>query len=70
MSVTLPVVYLAQHGETQWSLSGQHTSVTDCLLLLGAEATRPRLAHQKSGAKVHSFAGTATVGMLGYGFAR
>ena len=24
MSDTLPVIYLAQHGETAWSLSGQH----------------------------------------------
>jgi broad specificity phosphatase PhoE len=29
MSGTLPVVYLARHGETAWSLSGQHTGVTD-----------------------------------------
>src|SRR6266851_2999255 len=29
MSESLPVVYLARHGETSWSLSGQHTGRTD-----------------------------------------
>ena len=29
MSDGLPVLYLARHGETAWSLSGQHTSLTD-----------------------------------------
>ena len=29
MSEPLPVVYLARHGETAWSLSGQHTGRTD-----------------------------------------
>jgi probable phosphoglycerate mutase len=29
MSETLPVIYLARHGETAWTISGQHTSVTD-----------------------------------------
>ena len=29
MSVALPVVYLARHGETAWTLSGQHTGLTD-----------------------------------------
>jgi len=29
MSEILPVVYLARHGETAWSLSGQHTGLTD-----------------------------------------
>jgi broad specificity phosphatase PhoE len=29
MGATLPLVYLARHGETAWSLSGQHTGRTD-----------------------------------------
>jgi probable phosphoglycerate mutase len=29
MSAAMPVVYLARHGETAWSLSGQHTGRTD-----------------------------------------
>jgi len=29
MSEPLPLVYIARHGETAWSLSGQHTGRTD-----------------------------------------
>jgi len=29
MSKALPVVYLARHGETAWSLSGKHTRLAD-----------------------------------------
>lgn len=29
MNAPLPVVYLARHGETAWSLTGQHTGLTD-----------------------------------------
>jgi len=29
MTNKLPVIYLARHGETAWTLSGQHTGLTD-----------------------------------------
>lgn len=29
MSDTLPVIYLARHGETAWAITGQHTGLTD-----------------------------------------
>ena len=45
----LPVIYVIRHGETAWSLTGQHTGRTDLPLLPTgvAEARKlaPRLAH-------------------------
>jgi broad specificity phosphatase PhoE len=37
MSDKLPVIYLARHGETEWSLSGQHTGLTDLPLTARGE---------------------------------
>jgi broad specificity phosphatase PhoE len=43
MNETLPVVYLARHGETEWSLSGQHTGLTDLPLTVRGESNARRL---------------------------
>ncbi len=43
MSEELQVVYLARHGETAWSLSGQHTGLTDLPLTEPGERTARRL---------------------------
>ena len=49
MSETLPVVYLARHGETAWSLSGQHTGLTDLPLTERGERNARRLAVRLQG---------------------
>ncbi len=43
MSTSLPCVYLARHGETAWSLSGQHTGLTDLPLTERGEGNARRL---------------------------
>jgi broad specificity phosphatase PhoE len=49
MSKTLPVVYLARHGETAWSLSGQHTGLTDLPLTERGEHNARRLGERLKG---------------------
>jgi broad specificity phosphatase PhoE len=46
---TLPVIYLARHGETAWSVSGQHTGVTDIPLTTQGEANAARLGVRLQG---------------------
>jgi probable phosphoglycerate mutase len=49
MHASLPVVYAARHGETAWSLSGQHTGLTDLPLTERGERNARRLAERLSG---------------------
>jgi broad specificity phosphatase PhoE len=49
MSEVLPVVYLARHGETSWSLSGRHTGLTDLPLTERGEEHARRLGERLRG---------------------
>src|SRR5499425_2901652 len=49
MSEILPVVYVARHGETAWSLSGQHTGLTDLPLTANGERNARRLGERLKG---------------------
>src|SRR5262245_51157821 len=51
MSEPLPTVYLARHGETAWSISGQHTGLTDLPLTERGERNARRLGERLSGLK-------------------
>ena len=46
-----PNVFLARHGETAWSVSGQHTGLTDLPLTARGEANARTLAPRLAGVK-------------------
>jgi broad specificity phosphatase PhoE len=52
VSELLPVVYLARHGETAWSLSGQHTGRTDLPLTERGEQQARALGQRLCGASL------------------
>jgi probable phosphoglycerate mutase len=49
MSKELPSVYLARHGETAWSLTGQHTGLTDLPLTERGERNASALGQRLIG---------------------
>src|SRR5437870_9097870 len=49
MSQPLPVIYLARHGETAWTVSGQHTGLTDIPLTERGERNARRLGERLKG---------------------
>jgi broad specificity phosphatase PhoE len=73
VNAALPDVYLVRHGETEWSLSGQHTGLTDLPLTSAGEAQARRLRDRLksiSFAKVFSSPlqrATRTCELAGYG---
>jgi probable phosphoglycerate mutase len=49
MSVVLPAVYVARHGNTAWTHSGQHTGLTDLPLTPDGERNARQLAERLKG---------------------
>jgi hypothetical protein len=49
MSETLPVIYEARHSETAWSLTGQHTGLTDLPLTERGERNARQLGERLKG---------------------
>lgn len=52
MDVPIPIVCLVRHGETTWSITGQHTGLTDLPLMEQGERSARRLGQRLSG---HTF---------------
>jgi probable phosphoglycerate mutase len=51
MDVKIPTIYLARHGETAWSLTGQHTGLTDLPLTAHGERNARHLGERLHGLK-------------------
>ena len=49
VSEKFPIIYLARYGETAWSLTGQHTELTDLPLTEAGERNTRRLAERLKG---------------------
>ena len=49
MENELPVIYIARHGETAWTITGQHTGLTDLPLTSQGESNARRLADRLKG---------------------
>jgi probable phosphoglycerate mutase len=49
MSQTFPIIYLARHGETAWTITGQHTGCTDLPLTERGEDMARRLGERLEG---------------------
>ena len=49
MSQELPIIYIARHGETAWTLTGQHTGLTDLPLTKAGERSARRLKERLRG---------------------
>ena len=49
MSVAFPIIYLARHGETAWTITGQHTGRTDLPLTERGEENARRLGERLKG---------------------
>lgn len=49
MSETLPLLYIARHSETEWSLDGRHTGLTDLALTERGEQNARKLGTRLRG---------------------
>jgi len=52
MSEEMPIIYIARHGETAWSLTGQHTGLTDLPLTEHGERVARKLRDRLKGLTV------------------